>query len=294
MELQDLDQRIPQLAAGHDLIHEAVLHLELAALEPGGQLFADGLFNDTGPGKADEGSRLGQHDVAEAGEAGGDAASGGVGEHADVQPALGRKALDGGGRLGHLHQAENALLHPGSAAGRKDDQREPLGRGVLHGAGDLFAHRRAHAAHEEPAVQHGGHTGHPADASCRCDGGLAQPGLVLGGGKFLVVAGEIQHILRGKVSIQFPEAAVVQHQAEPVVPADGHVIAAVGADVQAFRPQGAGSAAAALLALYELRLVPDGPGVPLGLELEGALPHPAGEEISDIVHGSLPQICAVM
>ena len=54
MELQDLDQRIPQLAAGHDLIHEAVLHLELAALEPGGQLFADGLFNDTGPGKADE------------------------------------------------------------------------------------------------------------------------------------------------------------------------------------------------------------------------------------------------
>ena len=91
MELQDLDQRIPQLAAGHYLIHEAVLHLELAALEPGGQLFADGLFNDTGPGKADEGSRLGQHDVAEAGEAGGDAASGGWVSTLTYSPPLAEK-----------------------------------------------------------------------------------------------------------------------------------------------------------------------------------------------------------
>ena len=53
MELQDLDQGVAQLVAGHHLIHKAVLQLELAALEPGGQLFADGLLNDAGPGKAD-------------------------------------------------------------------------------------------------------------------------------------------------------------------------------------------------------------------------------------------------
>ena len=34
MELQDLDQGIPQLAAGHHLIHKAVLQLELAARNP--------------------------------------------------------------------------------------------------------------------------------------------------------------------------------------------------------------------------------------------------------------------
>ena len=44
----------------------------------------------------------------------------------------------------------------------------------------------------------------------------------------------------------------------------------------------------------DLLLVPDGTGIPLGLQLEGALPHSAGEKISDIVHCFLPQICAVM
>ena len=135
MKLQDLDQRIPQLTAGHHLIHKAVFHLEFAALEPGGQLFTDGLLNNAGAGKADECPRFGQHDIAQACKAGGHAACGGVCQHADVQPALCRKALDGGAGLGHLHQAENALLHPRAAAGRKDDQRQALGGGVLHGAG---------------------------------------------------------------------------------------------------------------------------------------------------------------
>ena len=87
---------------------------------------------------------------------------------------------------------------------------------------------------------------------------------------------------------------MVQHQAEPVVAADGHMVAAVGADVKAFRPQGAGGAAAALLALHELWFVPDGPGIPPGFQLERAFPHPAGEQVSDLVHGVLPQTCAVM
>ena len=294
MKLQHPDQGVAQLVAGHHLIHKAVLQLELAALEPGGQLFADGLLNDAGPGKADQRPRLGQHDVAQACKAGGHAAGGGVGEHADVQPASGGKALDGGAGLGHLHQAENALLHAGTAAGREDDQRQAFGCGVLHRAGDLFAHGGAHAAHEKPAVQHGSHTGHPADAAGRRDSGFAQAGLVLGGGQLFRVAGEPEHILRGQVGVQLPEAAVVQHQTEPVVAADGHVIAAVGADVKAAGPDGAGGAAAALLALHELGFMPDGPGIPPGFQLKGAFPHPAGEQVSDLVHGVLPQMCAVM
>ena len=42
-------------------------------------------------------------------------------------------------------------------------------------------------------------------------------------------------------------------------------------------------AAAALLALHELGLVPDGPGVPLGFQLEGALPHTARQQVFDQV-----------
>ena len=98
-------------------------------------------------------------------------------------------------------------------------------------------------------------------ASCR-------PVLFWAAASFSPYPGEVQHILRIKVSVQFPEAAVIQHQTEPVIPANGHVIAAVGADIQASGPQGAGSAAAALLALHKLLLVPDGTGIPLGLQLE--------------------------
>ena len=51
---------------------------------------------------------------------------------------------------------------------------------------------------------------------------------------------------------------------------DGHVIAAVGADVKAAGPDGAGGAAAALFALHELGFMPDGPGIPPGFQLKRA------------------------
>ena len=43
-------------------------------------------------------------------------------------PAL-PQALDGGHRLGQLHQRERPLLHPGAAGRRDDDERDPLGKG---------------------------------------------------------------------------------------------------------------------------------------------------------------------
>ena len=58
--------------------------------------------------------------------------------------------------------------------------------------------------------------------------------------KLFLIFRKMQHILRGQICIQLPEAAVVQHQTEPVVPADGHVIAAVGADVKASSSTGCG------------------------------------------------------
>ena len=63
VESQQLCQRLPHLGAGHHLVHKAVLVLELAALEPGRQFFANGLFNDPGTGKADEGPGFRQHNI---------------------------------------------------------------------------------------------------------------------------------------------------------------------------------------------------------------------------------------
>ena len=76
MECQQLGQCVPQLSAGDDLIHEAVLLQIFRPLKAVGQLLTDGLPDDPGTGKADEGAGLGQGDVAQRGEAGGDAAGG--------------------------------------------------------------------------------------------------------------------------------------------------------------------------------------------------------------------------
>ncbi len=117
-----------------------------------------------GPGEADQGAGLGQDDVPQAGKAGGDAAGGGVGEHGDVEAALLGEPLQGGGGLGHLHQGEDALLHPGPAAGGEKDEGELVLVGVLHQPGDLLPDGGGHAAHEKAAVQ-GAH-GHPLAARC--------------------------------------------------------------------------------------------------------------------------------
>ena len=292
MELQQLDEGGAELTAGYDLVYKAVFQLELAALEALGQALADGLLDDAGACKTDECARLGQHDVAKAGKAGGNAAGRGVGQHTDVQPAPGRKALDGGAGLGHLHQAENALLHPGAAAGRKDDQRQFFRRRVLDGAGDLLAHGRAHAAHKEAAVQHSGHHRHAADAAYCRDSSLAEARLLGLGAELFGIPRETQHVLRGQLCVQLPETAAVQHKAQAVVRADGLMIAAVGADEEALGPDLAGGTAAALLAFHKLRLMPRHTGVPPGFELEGTLPHPAREQVSDVVH-RYASACAV-
>ena len=84
----------------------------------------------------------------------------------------------------------------------------------------------------------------------------------------------------------------VQHKAQAVVRTDGLVIAAVGADEEALGPDLAGGTAAALLAFHKLRLMPCHTGIPPGFELEGALPHPAREQVSDVVH-RYASACAV-
>ena len=84
MELQQLDEGGAELTARYDLVYKAVFQLELAALEALGQALADGLLDDAGACKTNECARLGQHDVAKAGKAGGNAAGRGVGQHTDI------------------------------------------------------------------------------------------------------------------------------------------------------------------------------------------------------------------
>src|SRR5947207_11159014 len=64
-ELQRARQRGFQLAAVDDQIEHAVVEQELAALEPFGQLLADGLLDDARSGEADECLRLRDVEIPE-------------------------------------------------------------------------------------------------------------------------------------------------------------------------------------------------------------------------------------
>ena len=71
--------------ARHHVVQHAVLEQKFAALEALGQFLADGLLDDARAGEADQRARFGDVQIAQHGVAGGDAARGGVGEHADVR-----------------------------------------------------------------------------------------------------------------------------------------------------------------------------------------------------------------
>jgi len=68
-----------------------------------------------GAGEADQSSGLCDVEVAEHGEAGGDASGGGVGHHGDVGDLLVVEPGEAGGDLGELHQRGDALHHARSA-----------------------------------------------------------------------------------------------------------------------------------------------------------------------------------
>ncbi len=59
----------------------------------------------------------------------------------------------------------------------------------------------------------------------------------------------MQHIVGGKVWIQFLKGSVVQNRAEPVIGSNGQMYPAIGAYIQAFGPDLAGGAAAAFYIL---------------------------------------------
>ena len=122
---------------------------EFRALEAGWQLLRDRARLDPRAGEPDERVRLGKVDVAEDRVRGEHATGRGVGQDRDERDALGPKAFQGTDRLGQLHEGERALLHPGAARCRHDDERHPQLERRLGRPGDLLADDRAHrAAHE--------------------------------------------------------------------------------------------------------------------------------------------------
>ena len=128
--------------------------LKVGGLEVGRQVGVGRLLDHPGAGEADLRLRFRDVDVAKQGERGRRSAIGRVGEDAEVRQAGRVEPADGPVRLGHLHQRQHALLHPGTARGGDQDVGQALGGGALEPARKSLAGHDAQGSADEPEVEH--------------------------------------------------------------------------------------------------------------------------------------------
>src|ERR1700733_11864395 len=81
---QCLGEVLLHLLARNDCVKEAVFEQKLRPLKALGELLADGLLDDARTSEADQGFGFCDVEIAQHGEARGNAAGGGVGHHGDV------------------------------------------------------------------------------------------------------------------------------------------------------------------------------------------------------------------
>ena len=211
-----------------------MLEQEFGALEAFGELLADGLLDDARSREANERAGFGDVEVAEHGEAGGDAAGGRVGEHADVGQAEIVHLREAGGDLGQLHQADDALHHARAAGSGEDDKRAARLQAAVDGAGDGFADDRAHAATDE-AVFHGADDDRMrADVADGVDDGVAESGLALSGDEAFAIGLAIDEVERvGGFEVAIDEGVTrLQQQRDALARTHLEVFATFGADVE--------------------------------------------------------------
>ena len=230
---------------------------KLAPLEPLGQFLADGALDDARPCEPDERLRLGQVHVPEEREAGGNPAGGRVQEHADERQCFRLKSLECRYRLGHLHQAQDAFLHPGSAGGLKQDDGKPLTQRPFEQACDLLAHDAAHRATHECKEK-----GAPSDRpsvqvrTANFDGlfrvrGPARARQTLG---IRASVDELERVRRLEIRVPFVEPALVEKQSSPAARVELVVAAAKRTHLEVGREgvRGKGFTAGVALAKYAL------------------------------------------
>ena len=157
---------------------------------------ADGLFDDARAGETDQRAGLGDVQVAQHGEAGGDAAGGGIGEHGDEGHARVVELREGGGDLGHLHQAHDALHHARSAGSGHNDERLAREPRAIDGAGNGFAHYGAHGATDEAVLHDADDNFMLPHAAQRVEDGVVEAGLLARLAQALLVGLDVDKIQR--------------------------------------------------------------------------------------------------
>ena len=223
-----------QIFAGDDGVEEAVFEEELGALEALGELLANGLLDNAGSCEANECARFGDVEVTEHGEAGGDAAGGGVGQDGDVRDASVVETGQSGGYLGQLHERGDAFHHAGSAGCGDDDERMAGGQRAVYSAGDGFADDGAHTAADEAVLHSGEDDGVRAEVSDCVDDGIVEASPLLGFGEAFFIGlevGELERVSRFEFEVD-ELIAGFEEVFDAAAGVEAEVIAALGTDLE--------------------------------------------------------------
>ncbi len=227
----DGGKRLPHVLARDDQVDHAVLALVLGGLHA----LADrhpGDIDDTRAREAHRGAGFGDDDVAEEGVARHDAAVGGVGEDADVGHS-GLSELPAGARgLGHLHQRDEALLHPGAAGGADDDQGQALLGRALDQPRDALADHPAHRAAAEAGLHHADRDVHARKLRLASDHRILHPGLALGVLELAAVVRERERVAEREVGVPLLEGVAIHRHLKPLTGVQPEVEAALAAHPQ--------------------------------------------------------------
>src|SRR6266849_4162359 len=150
-----------EVLAVDDGVEKTVFEQEFGTLKSFGELLANGLLDHAGAGETDERAGFADIEVAKHGEAGGDAAGGGIGEHGDVGQLFVVEPGEGGGNFGELHEADGAFHHARAAGAGNGDEGLAGFDGEFNSASDFFADHRAHGTADESKF-HGAKNDGPA------------------------------------------------------------------------------------------------------------------------------------
>ena len=137
-----------------------------------------------------------------------------------------------GGRLGHLHQREHALLHAGAAGSRHDHQRVFALGGALPQPGDLLADDRPMRAAHEREVHHTEIDRHVAQRAGDGEHGVSIASVRGGLLEALGVLREAEGIGRPEVRLDSPWRAFVEQNVGVFLGANATMVVAGGAHVQ--------------------------------------------------------------
>ena len=214
----------------HDHVDHAVVEQVLGALEALGELFADGLLDDAGTGKADQRARLGHVHIAQHRVGRGHAAGRRVGEDDDVGQARIPQHLHADGGARHLHQGQDAFLHARAARGDEEHEGRLARNGRLHAGQHRLAGSHAEGtAHEGEVLHRGGHV-HAAQLAGGHRHGIIEaglcPGIAHAVGIALLVA-ELQRVGDDLGGLHLLEGAAVEKQLEPPGAGNPHVVAGI-------------------------------------------------------------------